>query len=258
MSGLPLGIRFKKIVAEIELQERVVHLVAASLDAPSFVENGRSPPGYRFADPGWKHFCLLKSVRAVSGLNTCAHLTSGGFNQEMVVLVRTITECTTQIEFVLAGLEGDELADAQRDFVRAYFADSERDGSGRSVRLPFRQGEVHKVVGRHTDELVRRVDLKGEFSGIESEKLHSKTYLTNSNYVHSRYPEVMDMFGGREPRFHLRGMRGTPKDFESVEILEAFAVTVSHALRYLVLVLGLVGAVRQDVELANWYPPEAA
>ncbi len=101
-------------------------------------------------------------------------------------------------------------------------------------------------------------DLKGEFSGIESEQLHSKTYLTNSNYVHSRYPEVMDMFGGREPRFHLRGMRGTPKDFESVEILETYAVTVSLALRYLVLVMGLIGAVQKDAELANWYWLEAA
>lgn len=258
MSSLPLGIRFQKIVAGIVIQERVVQLVAASLDTPTFVENGRSPPGFRFADPGWKHFCLLKSVRAVSGLNACARLTSGGFNQEMIVLVRTITESTTQIEFVLAGLEGDKLANAQRDFVRAYFSDAERDGSGKSISLPFRQGEVHKIVGRHTDEVVRRVDLKGEFSGIESEQLHSKTYLTNSNYVHSRYPEVMDMFGGREPRFHLRGMRGTPKDFESVEILETYAVTVSLALRYLVLVMGLIGAVQKDAELANWYWLEAA
>jgi hypothetical protein len=68
----------------------------------------------------------------------------------------------------------------------------------------------------------------------------------------------MDMFGGREPRFHLRGIRGTPRDFESVEILEAYAVTVSHVLRYQVLVLGLIGAVQQDAELANWYPLAAA
>jgi hypothetical protein len=99
----------------------------------------------------------------------------------MIVLVRAIAECATQIEFVLAGVEGDELANAQQNFVGAYFADAERDGSGRSISLPFRQGEVHKVVGKHNDEMVRRFDLKGEFSGIESEKLRGPTlWILNS------------------------------------------------------------------------------
>lgn len=257
-TSMPEGIRLQKMKSEIVLQERVVQTVASSLDAPIYYRSGQSTRGFRFMDPGWKHFCLLKAVRAVSGLNACVRLFGGGFSQEIVVLIRTIVECTTYIEFVLTGLVGDELAPEQRKYVEAYFADFERNAPEDFGRPHVRQGRVHKVIGAHTDEMVRQTDPKGAFAGVDSAKLMSNVYLTHSNYVHGRYPEVMDLFGGDPPHFHPCGMRGTPKDLENLDILEAYVVAVSNALRFMVMKMKLKPTILRDPKLAAWYPPKAA
>jgi hypothetical protein len=256
--ALPKTLRLQKIAAEIETQERVVRLVAASLDKPIFYDSGEVFHGFRYMKPGWRHFCLLKAVRAVSGLNACVRLCSGGFAQEIAVLVRTIAECTTHIDYIIAGLDGDRLAAAQNDYVEAYFSDFKRDSVADFGRPRVRQGKVHEVVGAHTDQMVRRLDSEGKYASVDSAKLLSNIYLTHSNYVHSRYPEVMDLFGGNPLRFHLRGMAGTPKDIENLEILETFTCSVSNALRFLVMHAKLTQPVLQDPDLADWYPPRAA
>jgi hypothetical protein len=256
--SLPNSLRLQKIAAEIETQERVTMLLANSLDGPIFYHSGKLSRGFRYMKPGWRHFCLLKAVRAVSGLNACVRLCSAGFSQEIAVLIRTIAECTTHIDYIVAGLEGEDLAAAQREYVEAFFADFKRDAVEDFGRPRVPQGKVHKVVGAHTDQMVQRLDSEGVFADVDSAKLLSSVCLTHSNYVHSRYPEVMDLFGGDPPRFHLRGMSGTPKDIENLEILETFTCTVSNALRFVVIHAGLKQRVLQDPDLAAWYPPRAA
>ena len=44
--------------------------------------------------------------------------------------------------------------------------------------------------------------------------------LSISNYVHAKNPEIMDLYGGVPGRFHLDGMRGTPKDEENLQIID--------------------------------------
>jgi hypothetical protein len=43
-----------------------------------------------------------------------------------------------------------------------------------------------------------------------------------------KYPEVMDLYGGTPGRFHLDGMRGTPKDEENHQIVDTFVDTGCH------------------------------
>lgn len=256
--ALPNSLRLQKIAAEIETQERVTMLLADSLDRPIHYHSGKIAYGFRYTKPGWRHFCLLKAVRAVSGLNACVRLCSGGYTQEIAVLIRTIAECTTHIDYIVAGLKGEDLAAAQQEYVDAYFADFKRDSVDDFGRPHVPQGKVHKVVGAHTDQMVQQLNSEGIFGKVDSAKLLSNVYLTHSNYVHSRYPEVMDLFGGEPPRFHLRGMAGTPKDIENLEIVETFTCTVSNALRFVVIHAGLKQRVLQDPDLAGWYPPRAA
>jgi hypothetical protein len=58
--------------------------------------------GFRYATPGAEHFCLLKAVRVVSALNAALELARCGYAQEIGVLMRTLVECTTHIEYVLS------------------------------------------------------------------------------------------------------------------------------------------------------------
>ena len=78
-------------------------------------------------------------------------------------------------------------------------------------------------------------------------------YLTFSNYVHGKYPETMDLFGGTPRHFHLRGMGGTPKDAENLAIIDSFVDTVSITFAQMVSNFRLHDLVEGDPVMADWF-----
>lgn len=208
--------------------ERFLGLFAAHLGPPIWYRSVGTHMGFRYTAPDARHFCLLKGVRAVSGMNACINLAIGGYTQEIGVIIRTIVECTSLIDWVKleASPDGSLRSDPQRTYVKTYFEDYRRDRTGESLNLAVRQKDIHQDVGAWLDEGAERV-------GVESSstaRLMSNIYLANSSYVHARYPEVMDLFGGLPGVFHLHGMRGTPKDTENAEIIATYATTVDQAI----------------------------
>jgi hypothetical protein len=105
--------RLDGVRSRIEPLERLVTACAISLSSPIFYHSGQGHYGYRYGKPGVRHFCLLKAVRAVSALNAMIALARGGFAQEIGVLVRTLVECTTHIEFVLDALDENDVLVSQ-------------------------------------------------------------------------------------------------------------------------------------------------
>ena len=53
-------------------------------------------------------------------------------------------------------------------------------------------------------------------SSIAAIRTISKAY---SGFVHGASPQIMDMFGGDPPRFHTKGMLGTPRVEEGLKDL---------------------------------------
>lgn len=204
---------FKK---ETSFQGEMLELIVATVDKPILYESGKIHHGFRFLNPGAKHFCILKAARAISGLNAAIALLEKGFIQEIAIIIRSIIECTSHIDYVLAGLENGQLKPPQMKFVNAYFEDFRRNDVGDFKRPHLKQKDVHKVVGGNLDELIKHVEGGEEFAGVDSSKLMSNIYLTYSNYVHSRYPEVMDLFGESPERFHLEGIRNTAMDYQNI------------------------------------------
>jgi hypothetical protein len=78
-------------------------------------------------------------------------------------------------------------------------------------------------------------------------------YRTLSNHVHGRYPEIMDRYGGKPPRWHVSGMSGTPKDAEAVEFVTTSLGTLSQSLRLMASVLNLKNALTADPSQLAWY-----
>ena len=63
----------------------------------------------------------------------------------------------------------------------------------------------------------------------------------------------MDLYGGAPGRFHLDGMRGTPKDEENLEIIDTFIDTVAIALKLIVSKLRLHHIFDDDPVLGVWF-----
>ena len=241
-----------RVTARIEPLERFVTAYAASLAPPIFYHSGREHYGFRYGKPGVRHFCLLKAVRTVSALNAMIALARGGFAQEIGVLVRTLVECTTHIEFVLDALdENDVLAPDVDKYVQDFFADFARNSSADFKRAQVRQIVVHQRIGATLDSVSQQVGDAGHHA--LAEEMYSNVYLTYSNYIHAKYPETMDLYGGVPAHFHLAGMRGTPKEEENLQIIDTFVDAATVVLKLMAGKLRLHPILAAEPGLSIWF-----
>lgn len=222
-----LGVLFRRILPLAEF----INAFAEKLNPPIWYDSGESHYGYRFGSPDVRHFCLLKGTRAVSGLNACVILSAQGFTQEIAVIVRTIVECKASINFVLADADSGSISKLANDHVSKFFADYKRNSPADFQRPHIKQAELHRHAAASLKRATDKLGTSGQFDGFDPAVAYSNIYLNFSNYVHARYPEVMDMYGGIPPMFHMYGMRKTSKDAESIEIISTIIQSVSTTLQ---------------------------
>ena len=251
MPDVEFEARIESLRSRVGPLEKLVHACAARLPAPLRYHSGKEHHRFRYGKPHAEHFCLLKAVRAVSAANAALELARCGYTQEICVLIRTLVECTSHIEFVLSSRDdAGTLGPAAEKYVQDFFADYARSDATDFKRAQVRQKMVHEVLGAELDRFARLHN--PGYRGASAET-YSHTYLTFSNYVHAKYPETMDLYGGRPGHFHLRGMRGTPKDAENLDTIETFLTTLSIALAQMVSKFRLHELVERDPALAAWF-----
>jgi hypothetical protein len=171
--------------------------------------------------------------------------------QEISVLLRTMVECLRHAEYVLEPFGSEKhKADAEL-LIKEFFADSKRGATADPRKYQVQQGKVHDALGEVLDQIAEQL---GDTDGRKpAATWYRQTYAVLSNYVHSRYPECADLYGGRPGQFHVRGMKGTPKDAESVVILQQFAMTLSQGFALIVQGLNLRNLVDADPVIGAWY-----
>jgi hypothetical protein len=246
--------RLSQFRLRIDPLERLIYAFAGQLPKPLFYDSGKQHFGFRYGKPDGRHFCLLKGIRAVSGLNAAIELVRAGYAQELHVLLRTIDEYKTHMEFVVYSIDAcGELAPDALKHINEYFADYVRNSPADFKRPRLPQGAIHKSIGSAIKGQTENQARGDKFKGVVPDKLLSNIFLTLSNYVHARYPEVMDLYGGDPLGFHLRGMSNTPKDLENVEMLDSFVTSISLTLALLVQKFNMGSIVQKDTVLAGWY-----
>jgi len=229
--------------------ERLIELFAGSLSNPSLLGQ-EGYKYYRYEAPDIRHFCLLKSVRVVSALNAMIELMRGGYIQELCVLIRTVVEFTSHIEFVLDNGSEEHRKEVDK-YIEAFFDDAVRGPGSPLIKAQVPQGKVNAKLGETLDEIAKL------FSDTERKDpaamLYSNVYRTLSNYVHVKYPEIMDMYGGVPGHFHLKGMAATPKDAEILDQLDTYIEMACNTFVIMIKALGLTSLVAKDKEVEAWY-----
>jgi hypothetical protein len=206
--------RLKNLRIQTEPLERFIHLLANSLDDPELQDKGQVR-GFRYIAPGIQHFCLLKAARAVSAFNAAIELCRLGFSQEICVLLRTVVECTSHIDYVLANYPA--MTEEVKKYVSDYFSDIERSPTPIFKRPHVRQGAIHDSIGKSLDSVIKTHHAE-KYKDVGMSKLYSAVYLNLSNYVHCKYPETMDLYGGRPGKFHLRGDESHSEGFRKHQV----------------------------------------
>lgn len=157
----------------------------------------------RYADQTVHQAILLKLARYISGLNACDVLLLEGFVQEQGVIQRTLDENHEAILFLTFGAQ-DGLAKVHRKYLAAFWQEEFEAGVAPLDNVKGRYlfpGEVRKWVEE-------RMGGGPEDVGVKAARVINQAY---SGYVHAAAPHIMDMCGGPELRFHLKGLRGTSR-----------------------------------------------
>jgi hypothetical protein len=177
---------------------RLVHEFARSIDEPAMASRAI---GFRYQNPDFRHFCLLRAARIVSALNATLELAIAGFPQEIGILHRTIHEFSSHIDAVMVQVEGSGGVSGELEaFIKDFFEDSQR-GLGPTKRKILSQKYVNELVGSRLDEARHRNPADPNWR--PAAHLHQNIAFIFSNYVHGRYPETMDLYGGTHGRFQL-------------------------------------------------------
>jgi hypothetical protein len=166
-------ISLRALRSRVTLLERVIKLFADSLVQPRLYQYGQDR-GFRFETPDVRHFCLLKAVRVVSALNAALELARCGYTQEIAVLMRTLVECTTHIEYVVDPTNSEKHQSEVKKYIETFFADSRRDPEAEIKKAQVPQGTVHAVLGGTLDRIAEQY---GEMEGrVPATQLYSRTY----------------------------------------------------------------------------------
>jgi len=247
---MSIEIGLQDLEKTLEPLERLIRLFTASLGQPT-LRKSDDGQGFRYEAPDIRHFCLLKAVRAVSAMHAAIELCRKDYTQEVAVLMRTLIECTTHIEFVLEIDNSEEHQAVVQKYIDDFFADDQRSPTAEIRRAQVQQGKVHAALGRSLDKIAEE---RGETEGrTPAERLYSNSYRIFSNYVHAKYPECMDLYGGKPGQFHLHGMGGTPKDGENLGILQTFTGTLMNCFVRIIQGLNLRHFVEADPVIGTWY-----
>lgn len=231
--------------------ENFIQIFAASLGEPSMIKT-ELYQGFRYEKPEIPHFCLMKLVRAVSGLNAIIALARRGYVQEAMALLRSILEFTREVEAMLPIKERpDEHKTVLENYLRKYLSDSVRGTSADYKKAEISSGTITEIL---TADLDRVAIAHGEVPqpGVTEARYKFSLQVLHP-YIHAKYPEVMELFGGRPGRFHLQGMLGTPKEQEILSFIEMYIETVSITVQLMIAQLNLYHLVQSDQFLSAWY-----
>ena len=192
---------YEKVIRDLA---KAVHLLAAQVPEPKLVEFVEYP-AFRHVEKTIHQAIVQKLARMVSTLDAARLLLNHGYIQEQASLQRILDEIHEDIGFLVFGiLRGENTSTLHNDYLAAFFeeefdANTPTKSTQRRPMIPRRKIRAY---------LARKGLWPSDPStGTELLRTVSKTY---SGYVHAASPHIMDMYGGSPPRFHMRGLKGTP------------------------------------------------
>lgn len=182
--------------------------IAAKLDPPKVVPMG-SGRVYRYKEKGIPQAIVQKLARTMTGLRAAVVLNQEGLTQEQGALHRMLDEFREDVTFLCLWFhDPDELHDK---YLQAFYEeefDNPEDAVASSQRRPMiRRKKIRAFISKD------RGTGFDESTSVHVARTIGKTY---SGFVHGASPQIMELYYGNPPRFHVQGAKDSPlfKDYE--------------------------------------------
>jgi len=166
---------------------------------------------FRYKEKTLEQALIQKLARVVTGLHSARTLLNRGFLQEQIAIHRMLDELQQDISFLsLARLDGGITKLHQR-FLDAFYEEEFDDQENPLGSTQKRPSIPRQKIRAYLAMKEAEVGVSNPSRGAELTRTLSKAY---SGFVHGASPQVMNMYGGFPPRFHISGMLGTPHEQE--------------------------------------------
>lgn len=199
-------------VSALRNMSATVHELARHVPQPQRVPFADSF-AFRYVEKTVHQAIVQKLARYVTTLRGACLLFDHGFVQEQASLQRMLDEIQEDITFLTLGLIFGDLTPLHEKYLAAFYEEefdpiTGKPGTQDRPMIPRKKirAYIASMEGAATNPS----------RGIEVTRQVSKTY---SGYVHAASPQIMDMYGGSPPQFHLSGMKGTHRHDEHREDL---------------------------------------
>ena len=169
----------------------------------------RKPMGdsfvFRYVEQSIHQAIVQKLARVTSGLNAAWILLEYGFVQEQGGLHRVLDELMEDIWFLSCGVINDDITELHQSYLDAFYEeefDKPEDPAGSTQKRPMTpRQKIQAYLARE----------KGQ--GCHDSRMGAVTRTISkaySGYIHGASPQIMELYGGWPPHFHVSGMRDTP------------------------------------------------
>lgn len=229
----------------IDHLENVIGAFERELEKPELVH-----AAFVYKSPTVKHVCLLKGIRIVSGLNALLVLFQAGYVTEMGVLIRTIGDCINDIYFLLEHFP-DITPEVEKYLSNFFSEDLEETSIAQDQERKTHRTKARKIYASRARLLSEHINFS-----VGRDMVY-KIYSVYSGYVHAAYPNIMEMYGGEPPhKFHLQGMKGTPRIADWEEILIAFIRSTTLVFGYIAEKYDMTDLVQEIRRVLDWFERE--
>ena len=186
-----------------------------NMESTLAVLEGRVPPPqripildsfvFRYTDKSIYQAIIQKLARIVSGLYAALTLLENGFIQEQAALQRMLEEFQEDVTFLANAVIWNDFTDLHRRYLDAFY-EEEFDKPDDPVSSTQKRPMVPRDKIR---AFIARIEDSGldTSRGVALTRMLSKAY---SGYIHGASPQIMEMYGGNPPRFHVSGIYAEP------------------------------------------------
>lgn len=161
---------------------------------------------FRFKEKTVQQALLLKLARVVTGLKALEVLLAAGLLQEVAAICRILDEIGEDIAFLAAAVTNDRETELHERYLRGFWAEEFPDSQNTLARHEKPDTPRRSKIQAYVQRVLNPTGDASQISDVN--QAVSSTY---SGYVHASAPQVLDMFGGNPPHFHIEGLSGTPR-----------------------------------------------
>ena len=173
---------------------------------------------YRYAERTIQQAIVQKLARVISGLRATRLLAEGGFSQEQMAFQRILDELIEDVTFLAFAVINNDVTKLHQRYLKAFYEECNINSHKNRVMIPRKKIRAYLQSEGGVDEQQANIRDAG--------RMLSKMF---SDFLHAASPQIMEMYFGQPPKYHIHGVCNTPRHREYKEMFWNYIFRSLHS-----------------------------